>query len=95
MERTPSPAAASPAQPACTTARTPVCRTAAVTSSPSRSPSSGAMLPKPMNTGAGPAWRKSTRSAGGCQPSGRAGHQKPATSTGAGQSTGRGASWGL
>src|SRR6266496_53702 len=90
-----SPEGASPAQPACTTARTPARCTAAATISPNQSPWDGAMLPKPTKTGGGPACRNSTNSTGGSHLTGLAGHQYPLTPTFGGQSAGRGSTAGL
>jgi hypothetical protein len=84
-----------PAHPDCTTARTFARRTASSTGPLSRSPCPGPMLPKPMNTGGGPASRNAASSAGGAQPAGTAGHQYPTTSSCGRQSAGRGTTAGL
>lgn len=75
--------------------RTPALRSASATRALSRSASAATKLPKPTNTGGGPAARKSSSRGSGRQPGGAAGHQYPQTSWPPGQSAGRRTTVGL
>lgn len=90
--RTSSPSAASPALPVCRMPRRPAARRARTAISLNRSPCPRAMLPKPTNTGGGPAARKSSTSGGSRSAGSTYGHQVPATSRPGRQSEGRGTS---
>ena len=86
-----SPTTSRPAHPDCTTARTPASRAAwAMCRRVARRASVTTVLPRPMNTGGGPAARKSVSTCGGCHPGTGAGHQYPTTSRPVRQSDGRG-----